>query len=530
MRKFAHIINPFHVEGNSDLSTAQPVTFETMRVAREFSKDTVEIEFFSAQYPEDIDCVPSGFRATTHLDRSILDFGDFTIKRQLPLLRDILDRLYQASRAEYFMFTNVDIAVVPNFYLTVHAIIHKGFDAFVINRRTISSKYANIDEIPLMYSEIGESHKGFDCFIFRRDAYPRYTLGNVCVGTVWVGRVLLWNLVLNAKQFKEFKDLHLTFHLGDNQIWRNDKYVEYSDHNTCEAYKVLTEFRKNPGSLEILDSHTYLRLFDIQKLEYLEKTKYVNTIANTHTFLFIGGLHRSGTSIVFKCLREHSLISGFSDTGYDEDEGQFLQSVFPIARKFGGPGKFGFTPEMHLTEQSPLMTNESRVKLFFEWGKYWDTTRPVLLEKSPPNLLRTRFLQAMFPNSYFVIILRHPIATSYATQKWSKTDLKSLLQHWIHSHKIFFDDKKYLKNCLIIRYEDFCDDPNSCLKQIYNLIGIEAIDNTLEIMKNTNEKYLEQWDEARKRMNVFQKILCRVEYGKLEREINAFGYSLYHAS
>lgn len=49
-----------------------------------------------------------------------------------------------------------------------------------------------------------------------------------------------------------------------------------------------------------------------------------------HTFLFVGGPHRGGTTILWKCLREHPLISGFGDrVGTDYSEGIFLQSVYP---------------------------------------------------------------------------------------------------------------------------------------------------------------------------------------------------------
>ena len=78
------------------------------------------------------------------------------------------------------------------------------------------------------------------------------------------------------------------------------------------------------------------------------------------------------------------------------------------------------------------------------WERYWDTDKPIRVEKTPGNLLKTRFLQAMFPNSYFIVITRHPVAVSMANQKW-KVDLASLhklFDHWLHCHALFDEDKK----------------------------------------------------------------------------------------
>lgn len=131
----------------------------------------------------------------------MLDLVPFKIKRKLPLLKDVLDRLFNASDADYLIYTNVDIALLPHFYLTVDRIIKSSIDSFVINRRTINLQNTGIGDIPLMYAEMGESHIGHDCFIFKRDIYPQFELGNVCVGIRLVGRVLLWNLVCIGQAF-----------------------------------------------------------------------------------------------------------------------------------------------------------------------------------------------------------------------------------------------------------------------------------------------------------------------------------------
>ena len=82
-------------------------------------------------------------------------------------------------------------------------------------------------------------------------------------------------------------------------------------------------------------------------------------------------------------------------------------------------------------------------KLFDEWSQNWDLSKKFLVEKSPPNIIRTRFLQA--PNASFVTILRDPIAVSFATQKWSKTSIDSLFKHWLVCNQQYQEDSKDVK-------------------------------------------------------------------------------------
>jgi hypothetical protein len=63
---------------------------------------------------------------------------------------------------------------------------------------------------------------------------------------------------------------------------------------------------------------------------------------NNKKYVFISGLHRSGTSILFKILGSSAKISKHEKAGVPENEGQHIQTVYDPAFKHGGPGSFCF--------------------------------------------------------------------------------------------------------------------------------------------------------------------------------------------
>jgi hypothetical protein len=249
-----------------------------------------------------------------------------------------------------------------------------------------------------------------------------------------------------------------------------------------------------------------------------------------HRLIFIAGLHRSGTSVLFRSIRDHPQVSGFENTPSPEDEGMHLQSVYHPSGHYGGGGRFGFHPEAHLTEASPLITEENRRKLFAEWGHYWDLEKPYLLEKSPPNLIRTRFLQAMFPGAYFIVAVRHPIAVSYATRAWYRAvkvnwvPLPQLIEHWMVCHEIFQEDSAHLENVFILKYEHFVARPEHHLGRIYAFLGLEDHPTTQEVRPHVNEKYFAKWRGRAE--NRLSRHTVDTLIGKHEARANRFGYSL----
>ena len=234
--------------------------------------------------------------------------------------------------------------------------------------------------------------------------------------------------------------------------------------------------------------------------------------------VFVAGLHRSGTSLLHHILCEHPEVSGFSNTGVSEDEGQLLQSAIPPAWFFGGPGRFGFDPRSHMDESHPLATGEVGEKMFGEWSPHWDLSKGLLVEKSPPNLVRTRFLQSIFPKSRFVTLIRHPVPVSLSTQRlWNSGSFESLLEHWLKCHEKFFDDMAHLARVHVVRYEDLVTDYRKTVGAIHTFLGLETRETEATIDPVVNHRYFEQWRALPQRDELAEQFDHRFE---------PFGYSL----
>jgi hypothetical protein len=237
---FAHVVNPVAAAPESELAVAQPVTFESMRRARAAAAPRARVRLLTAQFAEDRAAVPDGFEAAPDLERSVLDVGRFRHPRKLPLIADLLDRVRAAvPGADYYVYTNVDIALQPHFYTAVADWIGRGYDGIVINRRTIPAAYRSPDELPRMYAEPGAPHPGHDCFVFPAAAAQRFDLGTACIGARWVGWILLLNVAAQAQHFIEVKDAHLTFHIGDDRRWDDARFDDYGEHNRRESRAAL---------------------------------------------------------------------------------------------------------------------------------------------------------------------------------------------------------------------------------------------------------------------------------------------------
>jgi hypothetical protein len=529
--KIAHIINPVNVTETSDLFIAQPVTFETMRRAKKYASDNkLEVELFYTCYEEDLPVAPAGFIQTKLLEKSILDHQDFEKKRKLPLIKDILDRLYESSDADYFIYTNVDIAVQENFYIEVKNIINQGYDAFVINRRTIDKKYTSIEEIPEMYQDRGEKHPGYDCFVFKRDVYPSYKLGIACIGANWIGRVLISNVIAYSNKFKVFEDEYLTFHIGDDRSWKISDFNNYDKNNEDIVIDILKKLNN-----QYLINHDLLKLFIKQhKIDininpcisfehkfthdlknplnevyfdnYKPSSEWSDSFILNQNPIFIIGYPRSGTTLFQSLLSTQDNLVSLPETHFfnwvrnnlkvkkDKIINKDVQKLIIIIRQRIPLSTNAEKQILKLIEEqllSPKMLFEIIVidNLLKNIDSIGELKQKNWIEKTPDHVLYLDVILRWYPNAKFIYLVRNPEQAIISRRKnfINETNWK-IEQHinaWKKSVEAFEKfQKNYPSKIKIIKLEDLTNNTNSTMIEICDFLKINFQEDKLSNYKN----------------------------------------------
>jgi len=214
----------------------------------------------------------------------------------------------------------------------------------------------------------------------------------------------------------------------------------------------------------------------------------VGSIAGDHQLVFVGGLNRSGASRLTSMLGSHPLVSMLRPSGRGQ-EAEELQRLFDAASAEAGPDTSTRSPAMRLTETSPACRSATAEELWRLWQPHWDLSKKVLVERSAFNLLRARFLQGLFPDASFIMVIRHPIAVLESAGKGSNGSHSSGLERWVAAYEALEEDAPHLDRLLIVRYERLFADGEGEYRRMLEFLDLPWAPAVTELRLGGNDAY-----------------------------------------
>ncbi len=256
--------------------------------------------------------------------------------------------------------------------------------------------------------------------------------------------------------------------------------------------------------------------------------------------IFILGLHRSGTSILYKMLgetRHFNIVSAYHILRFDElvynmihrtedDVKAELTELFhtqgithrgidhlQITPDFAQEYVYLLTKKSHSKKITP--ENVSLFKVLCRKIMYISQNKKPILLKNPYDFSNFLFLKTIFPNAYFIFIHRDPVNVVDSTLRAWQTLLaqknpytvlfsdeyasvfENPLYLWLSRlyyasffpigffsiiHQAKHMTSYYLSNIdklpsqqyISVRYEDLCQEPNTVLTSILQLLGLKT--------------------------------------------------------
>jgi hypothetical protein len=145
-------------------------------------------------------------------------------------------------------------------------------------------------------------------------------------------------------------------------------------------------------------------------------------------WLFLLGCNNSGTTLLVETLQSHPLIRQLPK------EGQRLTSAVPNSAPLG-IGRV-FTQRLDLFRQVETGDGACVPRLRYDWAYYSDPRPGIRLEKSPPNTLRSRWIQRYFAPARFLVLVRNPYAVCEGIARRRGHSIEEAAVHWRTVHEI----------------------------------------------------------------------------------------------
>jgi hypothetical protein len=167
-----------------------------------------------------------------------------------------------------------------------------------------------------------------------------------------------------------------------------------------------------------------------------------------NSYVFILCPPYSGSTVLWKLVSTSKAVSSHPS------EGQFLPEVKEVMRR--DPWNSAVKLPWH------------RIKEV--WDSYWDQNKPLLVEKSPPNIIRTTEIVEHFRPVYFLLMVRNPYAhceglirrNNWTANKAAEFAVRCLRQQAENTNK--------LNNAICFTYEKLTENPELICREIQSLL------------------------------------------------------------
>jgi sulfotransferase family protein len=165
------------------------------------------------------------------------------------------------------------------------------------------------------------------------------------------------------------------------------------------------------------------------------------------------------------------------------------------------------------------------------WLRYWDTSKAVLMDKSPPNLIRAEAIQDNFDPASFIVMTRNPYAHAEGMMRRNGLSAEAAAEFTLQCLGYQRRNAETLRRRCVIRYEDLVLDPYAVKRRI-DLFMPQL--NGLHISKlysahNHKKRGMPITDfnlESISRLSPEQKVILNRRFANEEALLSFFAYEL----
>jgi len=100
------------------------------------------------------------------------------------------------------------------------------------------------------------------------------------------------------------------------------------------------------------------------------------------------------------------------------------------------------------------------------WMKYWDQTKPILLDKSIPNIMRVKEIKEEFNNIYFICMVRNPYAQIEGIIRRNDSTAEDAARFAINCLEYQKKNIEREESLLFFSYEQLCEDKEATINKI----------------------------------------------------------------